>query len=139
VYAKLGDENQRFLWGALEDAAKPRKDRSAVEQKIGDYFAACMNKSAVEKAGVGPIQPSLDAIAKLGSVAELPELLGREHQVARGSGLLFDWSASQDFADSEQVIAFASAGGLGRSRSLAEGRARHWAAVRAPRRAAGVM
>src|SRR5882672_12577948 len=38
VYSKMEDENQQFLWGILETAANPAANRSAVDQKIGDYF-----------------------------------------------------------------------------------------------------
>jgi len=44
VYGKLGDENSRFLWGILEDAGKPAADRTAAQQKIGDYFESCMDE-----------------------------------------------------------------------------------------------
>ena len=47
VYAKLAIENQQFLWGILEDDAKA-KNRTPVQQKVGDYFAACMNTSAID-------------------------------------------------------------------------------------------
>src|SRR5437660_608957 len=60
VYAKLGQDNQRFLWGILEEAARPTPDRSAAQRQIGDYFAACMDEAAVEKAGTGPLRPWLD-------------------------------------------------------------------------------
>ncbi len=50
VYSKLHDDNLRFLWGMLEEAAQPRDARTANEQKIGDYFAACMDQAAVENA-----------------------------------------------------------------------------------------
>ena len=56
VYAKLHDENLRFLWGLLEDAARPTAGRNANQQKIGDYFAACMDEAAVEKAGAAPLR-----------------------------------------------------------------------------------
>ena len=39
VYAKLAEDNERFLWGILQDAAKPSPSRTAPEQKIGDFFA----------------------------------------------------------------------------------------------------
>src|ERR1035438_6319548 len=108
VYSKLGTENQRFLWGILEDAAKPAS-RSANQQKIGDFFASCMDEAAVERAGAAPLKPDLDAIAALKTVADLPPLLGRFHMAQ--SGALFDFGSNQDFADSSQVIAFAAAGG----------------------------
>src|SRR5476649_1739349 len=57
VYGKLEEENTQYLWGVLEDDAKPSADRNAVQQKIGDYFAACMDTSAIEKLGAQPLQP----------------------------------------------------------------------------------
>jgi len=112
VYGKLGQENQRFLWGILEQAAKPAAGRTPNEQKTGDFFAACMDETAVEKAGAAPLKPDLAAIAALKRTADLAPLLARLHISAQGS-MLFDFGSSQDFEDSNQVIAFASAGGLG--------------------------
>src|SRR5580698_433225 len=62
VYAKLQQDNQRFLWGLLEQAAKPG-NRSVVEQEIGDYFQACMDETGIEKLGAGPLKAGLDEIA----------------------------------------------------------------------------
>src|SRR5690348_7511252 len=45
VYSKLSNENQRFLWGILEEAAKPNPARTPNEQKIGDFFHSCMDES----------------------------------------------------------------------------------------------
>src|SRR5712671_652504 len=75
VYSKMEDENQQFLWGILEEAAKPKSNRSAVDQKIGDYFGACMDESAVEKAGASPLKSDLAAIEALKSPAEIAPLL----------------------------------------------------------------
>ena len=108
VYAKLTDDNQRFLWGILEEAAKPGAGRTAAQQKIGDYFAACMDEAAIEKAGATPLQPRLDEIAALKSVADIPPLLARMHLESGDDSPLFAFSSSQDFADSSRVIAFAS-------------------------------
>src|ERR1700760_1568856 len=38
VYAKLANNNQQFLWGILQQDAKA-SNRTANQQKIGDYFA----------------------------------------------------------------------------------------------------
>ena len=61
VYAKLETENQQYLWGILDDASKPSAARTANQQKIGDYFGACMDEAAIEKAGAAPLKPRLDA------------------------------------------------------------------------------
>lgn len=113
VYAKLTQENQRFLWGILEEYATPSPGRTANQQKIGDFFAACMDEAAVDKAGAAPLKPMLDAIAALKSTADLPPLLGRIHLESAGTAPLFGFGSNQDFADSSRVIAFAFAGGLG--------------------------
>src|SRR5258706_3483443 len=57
VYSKLANENQRFLWGILEQAAKPTAGRSAVEAQIGDYFSACMDEGSRAKTGAAPLRP----------------------------------------------------------------------------------
>ncbi|HEV7502430.1 MAG TPA: M13 family metallopeptidase N-terminal domain-containing protein, partial [Vicinamibacteria bacterium] len=113
VYGKLTEDNEQFLWGMLEDAARPRSDRDAVSQKIGDYFASCTDESALAKAGASPLQPDLDAIAAVGSKGALAALLGRLHLTMDTSGMLFGFGAEQDFKNSSQVIGFATAGGLG--------------------------
>jgi endothelin-converting enzyme/putative endopeptidase len=112
VYAKLGTDNLKFLWGMLEEAAKPAPGRPPLQQKIGDYFAACMDETAIEKAGRAPLERTLDEIAGLKRVADIAPLLARLH-LESGDSALFGFGSNQDFANSSQVIAFASAGGLG--------------------------
>ena len=112
VYGKLHEDNQRFLWGVLQELSTKTSGRTPTEQKIGDYFGACMNEPAIEKLGAKPLQPALDEIAALKSKQDLAALVAAEH--LRGDqGSFFNFGSDQDFADSSQVIAFAGAGGLG--------------------------
>ncbi len=111
VYSKLQDDNQRFLWGILQQVAKPDAKRNPVEVEIGDFFYACMDETSIEKAGGKPLQPLLDEIAGLKSIRDLPPVLAHLH--LSGVNALFDFDSSQDYADSSREIAFASAGGLG--------------------------
>ena len=113
VYGKLTQENQQFLWGILDDLAKKTSGRNATQQKIGDYFAACMDEAAVEKLGVQPLRAHLARIAALKSKGELSALLADLHLATGDAGLFFGVGSNQDFADSSQVIAFAVSGGLG--------------------------
>jgi putative endopeptidase len=113
VYGKVTDENQQYLWGLLEQASRPTADRTTSEQKIGDYFAACMDEPAIEKAGATRLAPELEEIARLESREQLASYLGRKHLTVFGGGLAFGFGSNQDFEDSAQVIAFADAGGLG--------------------------
>jgi putative endopeptidase len=111
VYGKLADENMRFLWGVLEQASQA-KDRNANEQKIGDYFHACMNVSAIDAAGAGPLAAGLAAIAALQSPSDLAAYVAGEHKQSQ-SNLMFGFGSGQDYDDSSRVIAHAGAGGLG--------------------------
>jgi endothelin-converting enzyme/putative endopeptidase len=113
VYSKLQTDNMRYLWGVLEQASKPAADRTPNQQKIGDYFQACMDEAGAEKAGAAPLRPRLDEIATLQKVSDLPPLLARLHLAATADAAIFGFTSSQDYADSNRVIAFAMAGGLG--------------------------
>ena len=113
VYGKLAQDNQRFLWGILDDLSKRVDGRTPPQQKIGDYFAACMNEPAVEKLGAAPLKPALAEIAAIKTKRDLAVLLAREHLANVTEGLFFNFGSDQDYSDSNQVIAFALAGGLG--------------------------
>lgn len=113
VYGKLYQDNQRFLWGILDSLARNSAGRSANQQKIGDYFASCMDETAIEQRGRTPLAPTLAAIDAMTSARELPALLARLQLDNGGDEFLFGFTSAQDFADSKAVIAFANAGGLG--------------------------
>jgi endothelin-converting enzyme/putative endopeptidase len=111
VYGKLYQDNQRYLWGILSDLAKPSSKRNANQQKIGDYFATCMNVGAIEKAGLRPLKEDLQRIAKMKSIADFGAVLGTLH--ASGSEGLFGVSVQQDAKESEKEILAIAAGGIG--------------------------
>jgi putative endopeptidase len=113
VYGKMGEDNERFLWGILDELARNPSGRNANQQKIGDYFAACMDEPAIEKLGAGPLKPYLDQINGLSSKSQLPALLAEIHLRTDGGGMFFGFGSGQDYGDSTQVIAFANVGGLG--------------------------
>ena len=117
VYGKLYQDNLTFLRGMLEQASQPSNDRNAVTQKIGDFYAACMDESAVEKRGLSAIQPELDAIANIKSVKDLTPVVARLQltysRYSYSSSMLFAAGSTQDPDDSEHVIADVDQGGLG--------------------------
>jgi endothelin-converting enzyme/putative endopeptidase len=113
VYSKLAQANQRFLWSILDDLARNTSGRSPNQQKIGDYFAACVDERAAEKLGADPLKPYLAEINRLTSKKQLPALLAEIHLRTGGNGTFFGFSSNQDYEDSTQVIAIATAGGLG--------------------------
>jgi putative endopeptidase len=109
AYSKLEDDNKLILRDILEGAAAPGPSRDAVTQKIGDYYAACMDEKAIESAGAKPLQADLDRIANMQSKDEIAGVT---------AGLIYDnalfgFGSDQDAKDSTQVIAEADQGGLG--------------------------
>src|SRR5580658_6747042 len=117
VYAKLANDNQQFLWGILEDDAKASTGssstpRTPVQQKVGDYFAACMNTSAIDALGDKPIEPALAEIDLLKTRADILSALTRLHHEYAGS-FFFGSGTGQDAIDSSTVIVELAAGGLG--------------------------
>jgi endothelin-converting enzyme/putative endopeptidase len=113
VYRKMAEGNQRFLWGILDALAKRTSGRDATQQKIGDYFAACMDEAAVERRGNAPLAPVLARIAGIRTRVDIAPVLAELHLATGDAGLFFGFSSGQDYADARRVIAFAAAGGLG--------------------------
>ena len=109
TYSKMQDENRVRLRGILEAAAAPDASRNAVTQKIGDYYASCMDEKAIEDKGAEPLKPMLDRIAAIHSKAEMADVAAAMIQ----DNVLFDFGSIQDFRDANQVIAAADQGGLG--------------------------
>ncbi len=117
AYGKLLEENRQVLRQILEAAAVPSPKRSAEEQKIGDYYASCMDEAAIEKLGATPLKADLNRIARLKSKADLPGELAHLHPNDVGSFLgrasLFSFGSDQDAKNSSEFIAEVDQGGIG--------------------------
>jgi len=115
--------NVAAIHATLEDAANKTSGRTPVEQKVGDYYASCMNEAAVNKDGVAPLQPALDRIAKLSDKSQLPELVASIHQMIRPAdlnfieaqyqGVLFGLYATPDFDDAKMMLPALDQSGMG--------------------------
>ncbi len=109
VYSKMQDGNTERLRAILESASPQDASRNAVTQKIGDYYASCVDEKAIEAKGTEPIKPMLDRIARLSSKAELADLAANMVD----DNVLFSFYAIQDYRDASLTIANADQGGLG--------------------------
>jgi endothelin-converting enzyme/putative endopeptidase len=109
TYSKMQDENRERLRGILEDAAKPGAHRDVSTQKIGDYYASCMDEKAIDAKGAEPLQPELEKISQLKSKKDLAEIAAG----MTDDNILFGFGSAQDYRDASQVIAEADQGGLG--------------------------
>ena len=106
----LSNVNTQELSGILQKFAVPSPDRTPNEQKIGDFYAACMNTPLIEKQDLTPIQPLLD---KIDSVRKsgLAELAGELQRI--GVNAFFGFGEQQDYKDSTKQVATVDQGGLG--------------------------
>ena len=109
LYAKMQDENLIRLRGILEAAAAPDANRNPAAQKIGDYYASCIDEKAIEAKATAPLKPDLDRIAKINSKSEIADIAA----AMVDDNVLFRFGSTQDFRDASQVIAEADQGGLG--------------------------
>ena len=110
-FAELAQRNRVTLREILERASQPDAKRTPIDQRIGDFYASCMDESGIERLGAASLSPELDGIAGLKSKAELAAAVGRLH--TEGVGAMFEFGSGQDFKEPTQVIAQADQGGLG--------------------------
>ena len=108
-FNELAERNRAILRGILEKAASA-KTRDADEQKIGDYYASCMDQAAINSKGTAVLKPIFDRIDAVKDKNELPELLAYLHH--QGFNVFFGFGSTPDFKDAKEVIAEADQAGL---------------------------
>ncbi len=122
VTAQLQEQNRELLRHILENAAAPDPHRGPINQKIGDFYASCMDEKAVDAAGAAPLKPDLDRIAAIGkgndpAIAGIARYLAHAHPedigIYFGQAPLFRFGSTQDAKNSSEVIAEVDQGGLG--------------------------
>ena len=109
-FAELSDHNEKVLLDLLQAAAVEKAGRGALDQKIGDYYASCMDTATINKKGLAPLQPELDRINAMGSEEDVLMELIRLHRL--GIPVVFNFGAQPDAKDSTRTIANLSQGGL---------------------------
>lgn len=109
-FSELAQRNQEVLHTILENAAQ-HPDGSAIDQKIGTLYGACMDEAAIDKAGYEPIEPGIKHIRELASKADLPAEVAQLHN--EGVAVFFGFGAQADPDKSTMTIASARQGGLG--------------------------
>jgi len=109
--AMLAEHNETILHTMLESAAAGGAKRTPNEQKIGDFYATCVDAAAIDQSGLKPLQPELDRISALSSKDQLPELLA--HYQLINDTAFFNFFEQQDFKDARKQIAAVDQGGLG--------------------------
>jgi len=109
IYNKLQDDNLKQLRELLEATSAPNRARSSNAQKIGDYYASCMDETAIDALGIKPLQPELLRIEQLQAKKDLATVVAS----MIGEGTPFRIDSEQDFKDSSIVTAAVDQRGLG--------------------------
>ena len=109
IYNKLQDDNLKQLRELLEATSAPSPARSSNAQKIGDYYASCMDETAIDALGIKPLQPELLRIEQLQAKKDLATVVAS----MIGEGNPFRIDSEQDFKDSSIVTAAVDQRGLG--------------------------
>ncbi|HXT76821.1 MAG TPA: M13 family metallopeptidase [Candidatus Eisenbacteria bacterium] len=110
-FTVLLDKNQQNLRGILESATKSNAAAGSNERKIGDFYASCMDTTAIDAAGVKPIEEEMLRIAQMKGTVDLQAEIA--HLQSIGVDAMFRFGSRQDAKDSTQVIATMVQGGLG--------------------------
>jgi endothelin-converting enzyme/putative endopeptidase len=108
---ELFERNQAILRDILEKSSATDEHRSANGQRIGDYYASCMDESAIEKKGIAPLAAELERVSAIKSIHGLPPLLAHFSLVSVNA--FFGFGVQQDAKDSTQQIAAVAQAGLG--------------------------
>lgn len=109
-FTELLDHNQLVLKDILEKASAAGGKRSVTDQKIGDYYAACMDERKVNGLGIKPLEADLKHVDALQSKDDLTDLLVYLHK--RTFPGFFRFESDIDSKDATKVIAATDQGGL---------------------------
>ncbi len=107
----LADRNRTLLQNVLEAASAERPGRTAIEQKIGDFYAACMNEEVQNRRSMDTFQRDVNRIAVIDNKAALTDLMVTMFKI--GAPPFFNFYSEQDAKDSANMIAGLDQGGIG--------------------------
>jgi len=111
-FTVLQEHNQDVLRTILEDAAKDKSAQPGSNwQKIGAFYASCMDESLIEEAGLKPLEPEFERIAQIKDTAGLLAEVARLQN--DGADAVFGFGSQTDFKDSNSMLAGIGQGGLG--------------------------
>ncbi|HYL92514.1 MAG TPA: M13 family metallopeptidase [Alphaproteobacteria bacterium] len=110
-FNELLEYNRSFLHEILEKASANDPKRDAITQKIGDFYASCMDEAGINAKGKAPLQPQLDRIAAIADKAQLMETVAWLH--SQGVTGVFLFGGQPDLHNASMIVANVFQGGLG--------------------------
>ena len=109
-FIELDERNKDVEREILEKAAVESPSRSAIEQKIGDYYSACMDEKAADAKGLDPVKRELERVLAVKDKQTLIDTIAHNHMI--GANALFNFYSHPDLHNADQVIAYIDQGGL---------------------------
>ncbi|MBV9183493.1 MAG: M13 family metallopeptidase [Acidobacteria bacterium] len=109
-FVEVDERNLVTLREILEKASSGGSARNPIDQKIGDYYGACMDEQAVNRQGLAPLSAELERIDRAKDKSALIDAIARVHLI--GPNPLFNFYASPDLHNADMVIAYIDQGGL---------------------------
>ncbi len=112
-FSELADRNQTLLKGVVEQlaATAPAKPKTS-EQKLGAFYASCMDTAQMDRAGITPIQPALTKIAAIKTNEDAFRVIADLNKEGGAAGF-FGLNGGPDIKNTQINIAQAQQGGLG--------------------------
>src|SRR5258708_289011 len=110
-FNELTEYNRQVLHEILEKDSANDPKRSPAAQKIGDFYASCMDETAANAKGAAPLKPVLDRIAAVSNKDQLIDTVA--YVQSKGIPVLFGFGAQPDLHNASVQIAGVSQGGLG--------------------------
>jgi putative endopeptidase len=108
-FDELAEHNLYILRDILTEAQAPGK-HTPTESMVGDYYASCMDESAIEKKGTAPLTPALEGISGIKTKADVIRQVAAMHRNATPA--LFAFYPQPDMHDSMETIAYLDQGGI---------------------------
>lgn len=109
AFNEVDQRNEAILHELLLDASTEPSDD--LDRMLGDYFAAGMDREAVEADGLSALRPLLDLVAEVRSADDVLAVLPPLHRA--GVPALFGWGVEVDHDDSSRHLLWLVQGGLG--------------------------
>jgi putative endopeptidase len=122
VAGELQEWNEHVLREILEKNEAANPSRTANEQKIGDFYASCMDQASSKANDLAAIQPLLKRIRDLDDKREIASALAAMHSSFGGawqagdnqtSVAMLGYGPAADYNDVSRVVAGVDQGGLG--------------------------
>ncbi|HTS57964.1 MAG TPA: M13 family metallopeptidase [Terriglobales bacterium] len=109
-FTEVQEHNYAVLRGILEKASVDNSNRNQIDQKIGDFYFACMDEQEANKKGYRPLKPTMDRIAAVKDKTQMMAVMADESLA--GPNPLFSFFSQPDMHNANVTIAVVDQGGL---------------------------